>query len=97
MRIEYTSRAQQDLRDIFHYIDAHNPAAARRVLTRIRDFIGKTLSVFPDGGRKWEGGPTRAISIAGLSYRVHYRVIDAGDLIQILRIYHTARLPPDDV
>lgn len=92
MKVSFTPLALTDLRAIHDYIAADNLAAASRTLGRIRRAVS-SLETFPELGRPWEGGPTRALSLAGIPYRVHYRVRE--DELQILRVYHTARMPPD--
>lgn len=92
MKVFLAPRARADLRAIHHYIAADNPPAAKRTLARIRRAV-ESLATFPELGRAWEGGPTRALSIAGIPYRIHYRVRE--DELEILRVFHTARLPPD--
>lgn len=92
MRVVFTPLALTDIRAIHDYIAADNPPAAGRTVARIRRAV-ESLETFPELGRAWEGGPTRALSIAGIPYRVHYRVRD--EELQILRVYHTARMPPD--
>jgi len=88
----FTPLALADLRAIHDYIAEDNEPAAGRTIARIRRAV-ESLETFPELGRAWEGGPTRALSIAGAPYRVHYRVRE--DELQILRVYHTARIPPD--
>lgn len=92
MKVVFTPLALADLRAIHDYIADDNPPAAGRTIARIRRAV-ESLETFPELGRAWEGGPTRALSIAGIPYRVHYRVRE--DELQILRVYHTARMPPD--
>lgn len=92
MKVFLAPRARADLRAIHDYIAADNPPAAKRTLARIRRAV-ESLATFPELGRAWEGGPTRALSIAGIPYRIHYRVRE--DELEILRVFHTARLPPD--
>jgi len=91
LKVSFTPLALADLKSIHRFIALDNPDAATRTVIRIRRAV-QNLETFPELGRPWEGGPTRALSIAGIPYRVHYRV--RGDALQILRIYHTARMPP---
>ncbi|MCC7253055.1 type II toxin-antitoxin system RelE/ParE family toxin [Hyphomicrobium sp.] len=92
MKVVVTPSARADLRAIHNYIAVDNPPAAKRTLARIRRAV-ESLGTFPELGRAWEGGPTRALSIAGIPYRIHYRVRE--DELQVLHVYHTARMPPD--
>jgi addiction module RelE/StbE family toxin len=93
VKIVYAPLSQADLRDIRRYISEDNPQAAQAVIVKIRKTIRDHLTIFPEMGRPWQEGPTRALSLAGIPYRIHYRV--KGDTLEILRIYHTARLPPE--
>lgn len=92
MKVVFTPLALADLRAIHDYIADDNLTAAGRTVARIRRAV-ESLETFPELGRAWEDGPTRALSIAGIPYRVHYRV--RADELQILRVFHTARMPPD--
>lgn len=92
MKIVLAPRARADLRAIHDFIAADNRPAAQRTLSRIRRTV-ESLQTFPELGRPWEGGPTRALSIAGVPYRIHYRVRE--EVLQILRVFHTARMPPE--
>lgn len=92
MKIIISPRAKEDLGNIKFDIEQNNPRAAIKTISRIRNIILHTLSVFPELGRPWENGPTRALSIAGLPYRIHYSV--HNDSIEIITIWHTSRMPP---
>ena len=91
LKIEISPRARRDLISIRRYIAKDNPAAADRTLQRIRRAVDN-LALIPELGRPWEGGPTRALSVAGVPYRVHYRIKD--DVISVLTVWHTSRLGP---
>ena len=92
MKIVYSPSSQTDLLEIHSYVSEYSPAAADMIVRRVKEVIDKLLVQFPEIGRNWDNGSTRALSIAGIPYRVHYEVV--GDEIHILRIYHTSRLPP---
>ena len=91
MIVEFTEIAAADLDGIHDYIAQANAAAALRTVQRLHDVISK-LTIFPELGRAWEKGPTRAISVAGQPYRIHYQVSE--DRLIILRVYHTSLPPP---
>ncbi|MEO1207645.1 MAG: type II toxin-antitoxin system RelE/ParE family toxin [Pseudomonadota bacterium] len=92
MKLIFAPAARRDLEDIRDYIAQDNPNAAQRVIERVHQVTQQTIKVFPEIGRTWEEGPTRALTIAGLPYRIHYQV--QGDTLEILRIHHTKRRPP---
>ena len=91
-RLVRTSRAEEDLIDIWLYVARDNPGAADAVLDRI-DRVCASLAVYP------ELGPARPDLGAGLRYMVVgqylvlYRKIVAG--VQIVRVVHGARYLPD--
>ncbi len=90
MRVVFSGRAKLRLRQIRRYIAEDNPGAAERVSIRIRQTV-EILADFPRIGRKWEGGTTRALNVSGLPYRVHYRIDEEAEVIQIITIAHTSR------
>lgn len=93
MKVALSDRAKRDLREIQSWIAYDNPMAALRVATRILQLI-ELLSDFPELGRKWEHGPTRALVVPRLPYRIHYRADDATDTVNVITIVHTRRRPP---
>jgi addiction module RelE/StbE family toxin len=91
MRIVVSPQARADLRDIFLYITADDPAAARTLLERIRSCIAG-LKDAPHLGRPGRVPGTRELIIAGTPYIIPYQV--SGDQLQILRVHHGARQWP---
>lgn len=90
-RIDFSDTAKQDLLSIRDFIAEHNERAAERVVIRILQSISH-LGTFPELGREWAGSHTRALSIPGLPYRVHYQV--SGAIVEILTVVHTSRRFP---
>ena len=39
-------------------------------------------------------GPTRALVVSGLPYRIHNRLNEAAGLVEIATVAHTSRRPP---
>ena len=39
-------------------------------------------------------GATRVLVVSGLPYRIHYRVDDATDTVEIITVAHTSQKPP---
>jgi plasmid stabilization system protein ParE len=93
MPVVFTDRSRDRLRTIQGYIAFHNLRAAERVITRILG-AAEMLGTFPDLGHPWESGPTRALSVPGMPYRIHYAVVP-GERVVILAIAHTSQLPPE--
>lgn len=92
MKLLISPRAARRLREIQGHIALEaNLHIALRVILRIRQNI-EMLSDFPELGARWQGGPTRALVVSGLPYRVHYRI--AGNAVEILTIAHTSQRPP---
>ena len=87
LKIEIAPRAGRDLISVRRYIAKDNPAAAGRTLLRIRRAVDN-LSLILELERPWEGGSTRGLSVASVSYRVK------DDVISVLTVWHTSRLLP---
>jgi addiction module RelE/StbE family toxin len=91
MRIEWLRTALQNLDDEAAYIAQDNPQAAADVVKAIVADI-EQLARFPGMGREGRVAGTREWAMPNLPYIIPYRV--RGDRLQILRIFHTRRLPP---
>jgi len=83
-----TSRAEEDLIDIWTYVAQENPSAADRLLDRI-DARLQQLSLLPSSGPTRDDLPagTRHLVIGNLL--AFYRV--EGDSVLILRVMHGKR------
>ncbi|AEG00368.1 type II toxin-antitoxin system RelE/ParE family toxin [Methylomonas methanica] len=90
MKLVWTEPARQDLREIFTYIAEENPNAARRLLAEIKE-RAILLQDNPQIGRV-DG--TRELVITGTQYNLPYRLKEQQ--IQILAVFHGARLWPDN-
>jgi toxin ParE1/3/4 len=73
VRVRYTRRALRDLDGIHSYIAKDNPAAAARVVARIRS-AADTLEQFPCLGHAGLVPDTLELAVVGLPYVVVYRV-----------------------
>ncbi len=93
MQIRWLDDALADLTQIYRYIAADDPTAAGRVVTRVQASV-HLLEVAPHRGRlgRWPG--TRELVVPGTRYLVPYRV--TGNLVEILRVFHSARRWPDE-
>jgi addiction module RelE/StbE family toxin len=91
-RLEYAPRFFRRLADIRERIGADNPAAAARMIERIRTAVER-LAAFPAIGRPGRVAGTREFVIAGTPYIVPYRVKD--DVVQIITVLHAAQRWPD--
>ena len=92
MKLILSPRAARRLREIQSHIamDA-SLNTALRVILRIRQSV-EILADFPMIGARWQDGPTRALVVSGLPYRVHYRI--TGEVVEIITIAHTSQKPP---
>jgi addiction module RelE/StbE family toxin len=91
-RLEFARRYFRRLEDIKERIAADNPAAAARMVSRIRDAVSR-LARFPASGRPGRVVGTRELVIAGTPYIVPYRV--TGDAVQVITILHSAQRWPE--
>jgi addiction module RelE/StbE family toxin len=88
MRLRWDSRALRDIEKIYAYIAADNPKAAKRVVARIEESIGRLL-IMPMSGRPGVTKGTRLLAVPGAPYIVVHRV--RSDMVDILAVLHTAR------
>ena len=88
MRIVWLEAARDDLRAIRRYISRDNPAAAKRVATRI---VAATVGLQknPNLGRPGRWSETRELVIPGSPYILPYRL--RGQTLEILRVLHGAQ------
>jgi addiction module RelE/StbE family toxin len=93
VKLVFSPLSLRQLHEIQAYIAYDSPNAAARVVTRIRQSI-EILADFPKLGRVWEDGPTRVLTVSGLPYRIHYRVLEEAEVVEILLVMHTSRKPP---
>lgn len=92
MRIYWTKPAERDADEITDYIARDNPIAA----VEVRDEIERRVTLLADQpylGRIGQCADTRELVIPGLSYIVAYRA--RNEVIEILRVLHTARMWPE--
>ena len=87
MIVFWHRKALRDIEAIEEYISEHDPAAAARVVSRIRASV-EYLLILPLSGRPGPSG-IRLLSVAGLPYVVVHRV--QTDRIRVLAVVHTSR------
>jgi toxin ParE1/3/4 len=93
MKVVFSPRAVERLRQIQAYIALDNPTAAMSVANRIRR-AAEALADHPFLGRPWAAGDTRALLVSGLSYRLHYRVNEPAGTVEVIAVVHTRQKPP---
>lgn len=91
MIIDWSELAVSDLHHVREYIRKDNPIAAEKVGARIEETVSY-LALYPELGRQGRRPNTRELIMADLPYRIVYRVV--GNVVQILRVYHTKRKWP---
>lgn len=92
MRLRWLRQALRNLDDEATYIAADDAAAARLVVKRVLDAVA-LLPAQPGLGRPGRVPGTRELVVLKTRYIVPYRV--RGDVIEILRVFHTSRRLPD--
>jgi plasmid stabilization system protein ParE len=91
MRVEWLRKALRNLDEEAAYIAADDASAARLVVVRVLDAVSQLVEQ-PGLGRPGRVPGTRELVVPRTRYVVPYRV--RGDAVQILRVFHTSRRPP---
>ena len=94
MALRWHRQALDDLRSIHDYIAAENPAAARTVISHLREQARELLH-HPEIGRAGRLPGTRELVVLRFPYILAYR--ERGADIEILLVVHTSRLWPDQL
>jgi toxin ParE1/3/4 len=92
MRVRWLRQALSNLDDEAGHIALDDARVAQLVLQRIFDAIAQ-LPEQPGLGRPGRVPGTRELIVTRTRYIVPYRV--RGEVIEILRVFHTSRRPPD--
>ncbi len=92
LKLRWLRRAERSLAKAADHIAKENPAAAHRLIQRIRQ-AGAEIAAYPERGRAGRVPGTREFVVAGTAYIIPYRV--RGDPVEILHVLHTARHWPD--
>jgi plasmid stabilization system protein ParE len=92
MRVRWLRKALRNLDDEASYIAVDDVNAARLVVARVLDAVAM-LEQQPALGRPGRVPGTRELVVRKTRYLVPYRV--RGDVIEILRVFHTSRRPPE--
>jgi len=90
----WTDFATDNLQAVFDYIAKDNPSAAERTVQRIVKRI-ESLKGMPFLGSIYSRAKDPRIrEILSGKYRIFYRVIDPSRRVEILLIWHSARMEP---
>ena len=95
-RVNLTARAERDLESIFGYINAVHSAAALRWFLRLQKTI-LSLADAPRLGKVTREDATAREVIYGRKphhYRIVYEIVEAGQIVNVLTVWHGRRLPP---
>lgn len=92
MQVKWLRKALANLDHEATYIAQDNPAAARKVVKSILDTVA-LLAEQPALGNPGRIAGTRELVVADTRYLVPYRVKNAQ--VEILRVFHTSRKPPE--
>lgn len=92
MRLIWSPEARDDLIEIYRYVAADNPSAARRLHETIKQGAA-VLRDNPHAGRPGRVPGTREWVISGAPYVVPYQIQE--DRVELLRVYHAARRWPE--
>ena len=91
MRLRWLRKALRNLDDDAAYIANDNADAARLVVQRVLDAVAM-LAEQPGLGRPGRIPRTRELVVLKTRYIVPYRV--RGEVVEILRVFHTSRRLP---
>jgi len=103
MKVVWTEAAEDDLADIYRYYarQSGSDAIARKVnrvivrkVNRVIVKAGDGLYLFPRMGRIGHYPGTRERFTARYNYRIVYEIIEADQIINILRVIHGSRQWP---
>ncbi|MBT9459449.1 MAG: type II toxin-antitoxin system RelE/ParE family toxin [Burkholderiaceae bacterium] len=91
MQIKWLRTALRNLDDEATYIAQDDPAAAGLVVARVLEAVAQ-LADQPGLGRPGRVPGTRELVVLKTRYLVPYRV--QGNIVEVLRVFHTSRRLP---
>ena len=94
-RIEWRSKAREDLRAIVAYVGKDNPGRAKSFGEELRDKT-EPLAQHPELGRNGRPGLPDYVRelVVHRNYIVFYRVLGEVRIVEILRVKHAAQQTP---
>ena len=92
MQLKWLRTALRNLDEGAAFIAADDPVAARQTVARVLQAIA-VLAEQPGVGRPGRVPGTRELVVLQTGYLVPYRV--RSEVVEILRIFHTSRRPPE--
>ena len=94
VQVKWLRKALQNLNHELEHIAGDNPLAARLIAQRI-ERAGKLLADNPSLGHPGRIPCTHELVVPKTHYIIPYRVRPRLQRIEILRVFHTSRKPPD--
>ena len=91
MQVKWLRTALRNLDEEATFIAADDPRAAKLVVERVLNAVEKLASQ-PALGRPGRVSGTRELAVAKTRYLIPYRV--RGDVVEVLRVFHTSRRVP---
>jgi toxin ParE1/3/4 len=91
MRVRWLRTALRNLDEEASYVASDSPAAARLVVQRVLEAVAQ-LAEQPSLGRPGRVPGIRELVVLKTRYIVPYRV--RADVVEILRVFHSSRRPP---
>lgn len=92
MQVRWLRTALRNLDEEAAYIARDDPQVAARMVERIAASVDR-LATYPASGRPGRVPGTRELVISDTPYVIPYRV--RGELVEILRVFHSARKWPE--
>jgi len=92
VRVRWLRAARRNLDAELDYLAREDRDAARTLYAHIMDRVA-LLEKHPQAGRPGRVFGTRELVIERYPYLIPYRV--RGDSVEILRVFHTSRRPPE--
>ena len=94
MKIKWLRKALSNLDAEAEYISRDDPAMASVIVQQIHQAVS-LLAKNPSLGQPGRIFGTRELVIPGTRYLVPYRVRPRLNRVEILRVFHTSRKPPE--
>ncbi|WP_410493897.1 type II toxin-antitoxin system RelE/ParE family toxin [Endozoicomonas sp. 8E] len=95
MEIKWLRKALESLNNELDYISQDDPAAAQKILERIHKTV-LSLADNPSAGRAGRVSGTRELVVPNTRCLVPYRVRLDLKRVEILRVFHCSRRPPEN-
>jgi toxin ParE1/3/4 len=95
MTVRYSRRAQNDLSDIFQYLDERSPSGAHNVMRAIYASIAFLVEQ-PQASQETSHPSVRVKIVGRYRFKIFYRISD-DQIIEIIHVRHTARQAADDL